>query len=89
MYRPDVFVSFTLEEELEQLSITGRSRVPVDDNYTRMAHAIQNDDLALGRRPNQNMNHNAVDVARIQSGLDVRTTVGIFYLLPVVVSRLR
>lgn len=36
---------------------------------------MNNLDLHRGGRGNQNMNHNAVEVARIQSGADVRTTV--------------
>ena len=74
-YRPDVRVPITDEEELEQLSITGRTRVPFDDDYNRIAHAIQRDAGPRGTRANQNMNHNAVDIARIQAGIDVRTTV--------------
>ncbi|ETI23324.1 hypothetical protein G647_05124 [Cladophialophora carrionii CBS 160.54] len=78
-YQPDVRVPIEDEEEIEafqQLSITGRSRVPVDDDdYARLAHTIHRDGLHRGRRVAQNMNHNAVDVARIQAGLDVRTTI--------------
>ena len=59
----------------EQLSITGRSTVPFDPDYDRLAHAIQREGLRNGRRVNQNGNHNAVDIARIQAGIDVRTTV--------------
>lgn len=63
-------------DEIEQLSITGRTRVPVDDDYARVANALQRGDPPRGgRRVNQNMNHNAVDIGRIQAGVDVRTTV--------------
>ena len=77
-YQPDVRLPLMLDEEdeAEQLSITGRSRLPVDDEYARTIYDIQRAGLHHGRRLNQNMNHNAVDIARIQAGLDVRTTVG-------------
>ncbi|KAJ9612200.1 hypothetical protein H2200_003797 [Cladophialophora chaetospira] len=77
-YQPDVRAPYVEDDEIEQISITGRSRVPFDDEYARLANAIvpiYNDDLHRGGRANQNMNHNAVDVARIQSGADVRTTI--------------
>ncbi len=61
----------------EQLSVTGRSTVPVDPDYERLANAIQRDGLRNERRLNQNGNHNAVDIARIQAGIDVRTTVSV------------
>ncbi|KIW75843.1 hypothetical protein Z517_10588 [Fonsecaea pedrosoi CBS 271.37] len=75
-FQPDVRVVTELDEEHhEQLSVTGRSRVPFDPDYDRIAYAIQRDGLRNGRRLNQAMNHNAVDIARIQAGLDVRTTI--------------
>ncbi|OAP57072.1 hypothetical protein AYL99_09185 [Fonsecaea erecta] len=75
-FQPDVRVAAPFDEEHpEQLSVTGRSRVPFDPEYDRIAHAIQHDGLRHGRRLNQAMNHNAVDIARIQAGLDVRTTI--------------
>ncbi|KIW71261.1 hypothetical protein, variant 1 [Phialophora macrospora] len=79
-FQPDVRVPIPYDDEdleaLQQLSITGRSRVPVDDeDYARLAHNIHREGLHRGRRVAQNMNHNAVDVARIQAGLDVRTTI--------------
>ncbi|KAK5289501.1 hypothetical protein LTR99_001470 [Exophiala xenobiotica] len=74
-YSPDiVFRADDLEAPFEQLSITGRSTVPVDEDYDRLAYAITRDVLRNGRRLN-NANHNAVDIARIQSGMDVRTTI--------------
>ena len=66
----------------EQLSITGRSTVPFDPDYDRLAHAIQREGLRNGRRVNQNGNHNAVDIARIQAGIDVRTTVCLLCPIP-------
>ncbi|EXJ86496.1 hypothetical protein A1O3_03447 [Capronia epimyces CBS 606.96] len=78
-YKPDVRdVATTIGEApspREQLSITGRSTVPVDPDYDRLAVVIQRDALRTGRRLNQNANHNAVDIARIQAGIDVRTTI--------------
>ncbi|KAJ4569321.1 hypothetical protein HRR79_004174 [Exophiala dermatitidis] len=59
----------------EQLSITGRSTVPVDPDYDRLAGVIQREALRSGRRINQSANHNAIDIARIQAGIDVRTTI--------------
>lgn len=61
----------------EQPSVTGRSTVPIDD------HAVQNGWAYANRRPYAmrpffppgGPNHNQVDVGRIQSGMDVRTTV--------------
>ncbi|KIW57228.1 hypothetical protein, variant 4 [Exophiala xenobiotica] len=74
-YSPDiVFHADDVEAPFEQLSITGRSTVPVDEDYDRLAYAITRDVLRNGRRLN-NANHNAVDIARIQSGMDVRTTI--------------
>ncbi|KIW97070.1 uncharacterized protein Z519_02462 [Cladophialophora bantiana CBS 173.52] len=74
--QPDVRVVSEFDEEHhEQLSVTGRSRVPFDPDYDRIAFAIQRDGLRNGRRLNQAMNHNAVDISRIQAGLDVRTTI--------------
>ncbi|KIW16923.1 hypothetical protein PV08_04113 [Exophiala spinifera] len=74
-YSPDiVFQSDDVDAPFEQLSITGRSTVPVDEDYDRLAYAITRDVLRNGRRLN-NTNHNAVDIARIQSGMDVRTTI--------------
>ncbi|KIW27136.1 uncharacterized protein PV07_06904 [Cladophialophora immunda] len=75
-FQPDVRVPTQFDEDHhEQLSVTGRSRVPFDPDYDRIAYAIQRDGLRNGRRLNQAMNHNAVDIARIQAGLDVRTTI--------------
>lgn len=75
-YKPDVRpIVAQLAEALEQPSITGRSTVPFDPDYDRLAYAIQRDGLRNGRRLNQNGNHNAVDIGRIQAGIDVRTTV--------------
>ncbi|KIX98125.1 uncharacterized protein Z520_06205 [Fonsecaea multimorphosa CBS 102226] len=75
-FQPDVLVvSEYNQEQEEQLSVTGRSRVPFDPELDRIAYAIQHDGLRHGRRLNQAMNHNAVDIARIQAGLDVRTTI--------------
>ncbi|KAK6379847.1 hypothetical protein LTS17_005921 [Exophiala oligosperma] len=74
-YSPDIiFQSDDPDAPFEQLSITGRSTVPVDEDYDRLAYAITRDVLRNGRRLN-NTNHNAVDIARIQSGMDVRTTI--------------
>ena len=78
LHQPDVRFPLGNEDDLVQISVTGRSRVPLDGEYARLAQVIQNDDLHHGRRANQNMNHNAVDVPRIQSGMDVRTTVSTF-----------
>ncbi|KAI1617806.1 RNA recognition motif 2-domain-containing protein [Exophiala viscosa] len=64
-----------LEIPFQKLSVTGRSTVPVDSDYDRLAYVIQRDAARNGRRGNQNGNHNAVDIARIQSGADVRTTI--------------
>ena len=74
-YQPDVPLPVIDEEDFEQLSITGRSRVPLDDDYARLTHTIHQEGDHRGRRVNQNMNHNAVDIGRIQAGIDVRTTV--------------
>lgn len=72
----DVRVPIIDEEDFEQLAITGRSRVPVDDDYARLTHAIRRDGSQRGRRVNPNMNYDAVDIARTQAGVDVRPTVG-------------
>lgn len=58
----------------QTISITGRSTVPVDDDYDRMAAAIQRG----AHRDNRRVvvaNHNAVEIQRIMAGIDVRTTV--------------
>lgn len=78
-YKPDIHplgVAFLdgHNSPREQLSVTGRSTVPIDPDYERLANAIQHDALRLGRRV-LTANHNAVDIARIQAGIDVRTTV--------------
>jgi hypothetical protein len=40
-YQPDIRIPAVLEEEeLEQLSVTGRSRIPIDDDYARIACSI-------------------------------------------------
>ncbi|KAK4940093.1 hypothetical protein LTR10_019722 [Elasticomyces elasticus] len=73
--RPVVVDDVDLEIPFEKLSVTGRSTVPVDSDYDRLAYVIQRDAARNGRRGNQNGNHNAVDISRIQSGADVRTTI--------------
>jgi hypothetical protein len=81
LYQPDVRLPAARYEAAvhEQLSATGRSRVPIDDNAARIADAIQRDaarDLPQrGRLFSPGMNHNVVDIARIRAGVDVRTTV--------------
>lgn len=80
--RPVVLDDVDLEIPFEKLSVTGRSTVPVDADYDRLAYVIQRDALRNGRRGNQNGNHNAVDIARIQTGADVRTTVSYLRCLP-------
>ena len=76
-YKPDVraVTAHHGESMQEQLSITGRSTVPVDPDYDRIAHALQHEGLRNGRRLAPNGNHNAVDISRIRAGIDVRTTV--------------
>ncbi|KEF61751.1 uncharacterized protein A1O9_03321 [Exophiala aquamarina CBS 119918] len=59
----------------QTLSITGRSTVPVDPDYDRIAAALQRGALRTDRRINHNTNHNAVDLNRITAGVDVRTTI--------------
>lgn len=85
-YTPDVYnlvahLSGRDPKELtftsQTLSLTGRSTVPVDPDYDRIAAAIQRGSLRDGRRVNHNANHNAVDLYRITAGVDVRTTVSI------------
>ncbi|KIX10374.1 uncharacterized protein Z518_01456 [Rhinocladiella mackenziei CBS 650.93] len=75
-FQPDVRDASQLAENpQEYLSITGRSTVPFDPDYDRLAFVIQRDALQQGRRFNQNGNHNAIDIVRIRLGIDVRTTV--------------
>jgi hypothetical protein len=87
-YTPDVYnlvahLSGRNPKELaftsQTLSLTGRSTVPVDPDYDRIAAAIQRGVLRDGRRVNHNANHNAVDLYRITAGVDVRTTVSVQY----------
>lgn len=91
-YTPDVFNLFHLLEGRKPqdfefttpsttLSVTGRSTVPVDPDYDRLAAAIQRGAQRAnrdGRRVNHNANHNVVDINRITAGVDVRTTVSEF-----------
>ena len=83
-YTPDVYnlvahLSGRKPSELaytsQTLSVTGRSTVPVDPDYDRIAAALQRGALRNDRRVNHNTNHNAVDLNRITAGVDVRTTV--------------
>lgn len=87
-YTPDVYnlvahLSGRNPRELaytsQTLSITGRSTVPVDPDYDRIAAALQRGALRNDRRVNHNTNHNAVDLNRITAGVDVRTTASIDY----------
>lgn len=92
-YTPDVFnlyhhLSGREPQEFafssQTLSITGRSTVPVDPDYDRIAAALQRGAQRAnrdGRRVNHNANHNVVDINRITAGVDVRTTVSECYLL--------
>lgn len=59
----------------EQLSITGRSTVPMDSEYDCLMQNLHMDDGYSFCRPSPHADHNRVDIARIQAGLDVRTTV--------------
>ena len=62
----------------EQLSITGRSTVPVNDAATMMAMVnLGNPTYGPMNAMNHRNNHNTVSVSRIREGLDVRTTVRI------------
>ncbi|EXJ80283.1 hypothetical protein A1O1_08425 [Capronia coronata CBS 617.96] len=80
-YKPDIRAVVSAHgsprSPREQLSITGRSTVPIDPDYDRLATAIQREALRTGRRLSPSINHNAVDIARIQAGIDVRTTASI------------
>ena len=70
-----------------QLSLTGRSTIPIDDpagslaypftsRPTRHSHHSSSPHHRSGRY-DVNGSHNQVDIGRIQRGLDVRTTVGL------------
>ncbi|KAK5061355.1 hypothetical protein LTR84_007897 [Exophiala bonariae] len=69
---------FAFTTPLTTLSVTGRSTVPVDPDYDRIAAALQRGAQRAnrdGRRVNHNANHNVVDINRITAGVDVRTTI--------------
>lgn len=74
-YAPDVYIPEPLRQPQEQLSLTGRSTVPVGD-YDRSHIAPILASQSFGNaRVVHNGNHNQVVIGRIQAGVDVRTTV--------------
>jgi hypothetical protein len=67
---------------VEQPSVTGRSTVPMNDpvynqmsGYYGIPPAIHNQHHTRDTAPN----HNQVDIMRIRLGLDVRTTVCLYF----------
>lgn len=80
-YQPDVVTNpnrALIRRGPEQLSITGRSVVPCNNEYNNicMALTVKDPNTSLQvRRGNPNGAHNQVSVSRIQAGVDVRTTI--------------